>query len=339
MDLVNWASIRLERSEYRVETISTSKFTHIPSNSPKISLIERVIAFIKDFFVAKKQEPQAGSVGSFRPKPSESQIAPAQVSEGSQKISGTIYDLEKEINNTENPLTGQKLKTGLRTLVAKLEKTSSDERKNFAKNTFADRIAPLRNNSLLSGSISADFFVHIDDLFRKIEEQNQHEINEEEQFSIDRGRLRNPIFGKDVSVDEAKERVKTELDRLFPPLQQSPAGVNSETLLKRTLKILSQHSLNLIPILWGSSDRVAVDPSSITMRLDSEKKIIEIKSYYTISKLDPEDLPQSHERLNVIMYIPLDPKQIGQFIITRVANHPTSLTNKFSNFFMHSATG
>ena len=286
MDLVNWASIRFERGyENRGDTICSSKYSFNPSNTQQISLADKIIAFIRDFFSIKNQVTQAPRISSSSSHSSESSAVTNQI----------FRDAQTSLGNT----------------------TPLSAKSDFAKEMFTNHTRLLKNNQLPSGSGRANFFVNVDDLFKTTERENQHEIDPKEQFLIDRDRIPNKIFGNEVSNEEAIKKVRGELKKLFP-------SQDVETLFKRTLKILSQHSLNLIPILWGFKDSVKGDTKSATMRLDSEKKMIEIKANYTISKLDSEGVPVPHSRLGVIMYIPLDPNQNGQFIINRSAYNPAA---------------
>lgn len=332
MNLDNWASIRFERTENQGQPIFSLRQNQHEISLANISIIDRIVTFIKNFFSTKNAEIHKHTKGSLSPKISSLSTDSAVISESSIDHSGQLNDLEKQINDPKKGLSDKKLKTALLSLVGELKKTSEDQRKEFAFETFSARIDPLKKCQLQSGSMSASFFAHIDDLFKSIEEKNKHEIDVVSEFAQDRSRLQNPIFGKKVTSESAINLIKTELARVFPENQQNQTTVDREKLLKRTLKILSQSSLNLILILWGADNSVKGVPSSYTMRLDSTNKIIEIKSTYEIREKNFEDEPRSLGSLNVTMYIPLDPDQIAQFDLTRVVSGSKNITNKFLNF-------
>lgn len=289
--MVNWASIRFEqRYENRGDTIRSSKYSYNPSNTQQISLADKIIAFIRDFFSIKKQVTQA-------PRKSSS----CSYSSESSAVTNPIFrNAQTRLGNT----TPQSAK--------------SDFAKDLsAKEIFTNDTRRLKNDQLPSGSGRVRFFVNVDDLFKTTEQENHHKIDPEQDFKTDRSRIPNKIFGNEVSDEKAMEKVRGELEKLFP-------SQDVETLFKRTLKILSQHSLNLIPILWGTKDVLRGDTSSATMQLNSEKKMIEIKANYTLSKKDSEGTPVPYSRLGVIMYIPLDPKEKGEFIMNRSAYNPAA---------------
>jgi len=288
VDLVNWASIRFERGyENRGDTICSSKYSYNPSNTQQISLADKIIAFIRDFFSIKKQVTQAPRISS---------SSSSHSSESSAVTNPIFRNAQTRLGNT----------------------TPQSAKSDTPKEIFANHTRMLKTNQLPRGSERVRFFVNFDDLFKTTEQKNHHKIDPEQDFKTDRSRIPNKIFGNDVTDEEAMEKVRKELEKLFPPQ-------DVETLFKRTLKILSQHSLNLIPILWGSKYPLRGDTSSATMELNSEKKMIEIKANYTLSTEDSEGTPVPHSRLGVIMYIPLDPKQEGEFIINRSAYNPAAL--------------
>lgn len=191
---------------------------------------------------------------------------------------------------------------------------TEEAREDFANEIFKHATAPLKTPSTVN---TVNFYVNIDDLLSFLD-RGCVKYTSEERFDGDLKKLDKFIDSVKLEGEQAKETLRKSLAEILPGHQQD--------LFDRTLNIFSQNISNIIPLACYFSfiedPEIVGDPEGkhhLSVNLISKEQRIEYKSSHPIinSMQFHDFLPKKTGQLDVVISIPLDPKKVANFTLTR----------------------